>query len=97
MSEREQDNNADRSHEPTQQKLRRAREKGDVPYSVEATAAATYIGFFVALLVAVGWCATKLQGTLTALLHKPDMISKEVLRMPTLQETYTTDLLLQGN
>ncbi|MHA7873670.1 MAG: EscU/YscU/HrcU family type III secretion system export apparatus switch protein, partial [Hyphococcus sp.] len=71
MSDREQDQSADKSHEPTQQKLRKSREKGDVPYSNEATAAATYIGFFVALILAAGWSVSKLQTALTMLLHRP--------------------------
>lgn len=72
MSEREQDTGADKSHEPTQQKLRKSREKGDVPYSVEATAAATYIGFFVVLITVAGWTIMRLHGTLTGFFHKPD-------------------------
>lgn len=40
---------SDRQHEPSEQKLRKAREKGDIPRSTEATTALAYLGFFVAL------------------------------------------------
>ena len=36
----------DRQHEPSEQKLRKAREQGDVPRSAEATTALTYLGVF---------------------------------------------------
>lgn len=36
----------DRQHEPSEQKLRKAREQGDVPRSTEATTALTYLGVF---------------------------------------------------
>ncbi|MEO1242633.1 MAG: flagellar type III secretion system protein FlhB [Pseudomonadota bacterium] len=72
MSDREQDSSADKSHEPTQQKLNKSREKGDVPYSNEATAAAIYIGFFVVLILTAGWTVSRLQTTFSVLLHKPE-------------------------
>lgn len=42
----------DRQHEPSEQKLRRAREKGDIPRSAEATTALAYLGFLGAFIVA---------------------------------------------
>lgn len=42
MSDEDKD---DREHEPSEQKLRRAREKGDVPRSAEITTALSYLGF----------------------------------------------------
>ena len=72
MSDNDQDSSADKSHEPTQQKLRKSREKGEVAYSNEATAAAIYIGFFVVLILVAGWSVSRLQKLLTTLLHKPD-------------------------
>ena len=79
MSEREQDSSADKSHEPTQQKLRKSREKGDVPYSVETTAAAVYIGFFVVLITVSGWTMMRIHGILSAFFHKPDAFSELLL------------------
>lgn len=45
MSEPDKD---DRQHEPTEQKLRKAREKGDIPRSAELTAALSWLGFLLA-------------------------------------------------
>ncbi len=74
MSDNEQNSAADKSHEPTPQKIQKSREKGDVSYSPEATAAATYIGFFVALTFASAWSATTLLGTLkTFFMHPHDV------------------------
>ena len=41
----------DRQHEPSEQKLRKARQKGDIPRSAETTTALAYVGFFGALVV----------------------------------------------
>lgn len=71
----DQSSAADKSHEPTPQKLQRSREKGDVPYSNEVTAAATYAGFFVAVLVAAGWGAQQIQSTLTIFFQHPDDVA----------------------
>ena len=50
MSETDKD---DREHEPSEQKLRQAREKGDIPRSAEVTTALSYLGFLAALTVGV--------------------------------------------
>jgi len=74
MSEQEHSSSAEKSHQPTPQKIRRSREKGEVAYSSEATTAATYVGFFVALIIVAGWTATHLHETLAAFFHRPDEI-----------------------
>lgn len=50
----------DRQHEPSEQKLRRAREQGDVPRSAELSTALAYLGFLAAFaaggaMVVPGW------------------------------------------
>ena len=72
MSDNEQNNGADKSHEPTPQKLRKSREKGDVPYSNEATSAATYGVFFLAILTISGWIGADLISGLAPLLSNPE-------------------------
>src|SRR6056297_561231 len=47
-----QDDEADKSHEPTQHKLDEARKKGEVARSADMTTAAAYAGFLLAALVA---------------------------------------------
>ena len=41
----------DRQHEPSEQKLRKAREQGDIPRSAEATTALAYLGVFGAFVM----------------------------------------------
>lgn len=51
MSAEEDD---DRQHEPTEQKLRRARDKGDIPRSTEIGGALSYLGFVLLLTMFAG-------------------------------------------
>lgn len=44
----------DKSFEPTEQKLRKAREQGDVPRSTEFNTAMMYLGAWLAFAVAAG-------------------------------------------
>ncbi len=71
MSEEEQSGAGEKSHEATAEKLRKTRKQGDVPYSPEATTAATYIGFFLACILFAGWSASRLVTQLTAFFDKP--------------------------
>ena len=79
MSDKDETGGADKSHDPTPKKLQTSREKGDVPYSSEATAAATYAGFFVILIVAAGWTMTQLQDAMTSFLVHPTDIGAMLL------------------
>ena len=79
MSDNSQNDGADKSHEPTPQKLRQSREKGDVPYSSEATGAVTYAAFFVALIVFSGWMVGHIFGGLVPFLKRPDEIGALLL------------------
>lgn len=45
----------DKQYDPSEQKLRRAREDGDVPRSTEVNAATMYIGAWLALIVGAGF------------------------------------------
>lgn len=56
----------DKQYEPSEQKLRRAREKGDVPRSTEATTALVWLGFFGVFAIGVpvllpSWLASATQ------------------------------------
>ena len=51
MSDEDKD---DRQHEPSEQKLRKAREKGDIPRSAELNVAAMYLGAWLAFAVGAG-------------------------------------------
>ena len=79
MSEEAQGGSADRQHLPTQQKLQRAREQGDVPYSTEVTAAATYAAFYAIVILAGGWSISEIARILSAFLRKPADIGEALL------------------
>lgn len=72
----------EKSHEATAEKLRKSRKEGDVPYSPEVTAAATYVGFFLALILFAGWSSLKLHVMLTSFLDKPGEIGRHLLHAP---------------
>lgn len=76
----DQNNEAgEKSHEPTEQKIRKSREQGDVAYSTEATSAATYLAFFVVLLVISGWIMMRLQTVMIQFLAHPEDIGAHLL------------------
>ena len=75
MSDNDQSGAGDKTHEPTQQKLRKSREKGDVPYSMEATAAASYGAFFLAVLILSGWIAMDVFAGLKPFLSNPEAVA----------------------
>ncbi len=74
MSDNEQPSADDKTHEPTQQKLRKSREQGDVPYSMEATSATTYAAFFLGILILSGWIGMDILAALTPFLSNPEAI-----------------------
>ena len=72
MSEENRPDGEERSHAPTQHRLQKSREEGDVPYSTEITTAATYAAFFAALVTAGGWSIAKIMGELSGFLRRPE-------------------------
>ncbi|MBT8472471.1 MAG: flagellar biosynthesis protein FlhB [Marinicaulis sp.] len=70
---------SEKSHDATPQKLQRSREKGDVPYSTEVTAAATYAGFFVALAFSFSWSGSKVLATLSTFLGRAEELGFALL------------------
>ena len=62
MSETESD---DKQFDATEQKLRKAREKGDFPRAPEVNAALAYIGAIGAGAAAVGWAVPDWLGAAT--------------------------------
>lgn len=77
MSGSDQDE-AEKSHEATPQKLQKAREKGDVARSTDLSVAAAYAGLLLAA-TAIGAQSVRQLGTgLMVLLDRPDRISRLV-------------------
>ncbi|MEM9705032.1 MAG: flagellar type III secretion system protein FlhB [Pseudomonadota bacterium] len=75
MSESQADDGQERSQAPTQRKLEKSREQGDVPYSTEITSAATYAALFLVILLAGGFIANRTGATLVAFFSRPDDVA----------------------
>lgn len=69
----------DRQHQPTQQKIKRSRDEGDVPYSSEITVAATYGAFYAVIIIAGGWSLSRIAATLTAFFRHPADVGAALL------------------
>ncbi|MEL6478749.1 MAG: flagellar type III secretion system protein FlhB [Pseudomonadota bacterium] len=78
MSQTEEDA-SEKSHEPTQQKLDEARKKGDVAKSTDLSAAAAYLGLFIALALAGAWAAEKTGTVLSAFFARADTLAPRLL------------------
>ena len=69
------DDDSDKSYEPTPQKLKKARDKGEVAKSTDLSVAASYAGLLIAAL-AVGADSIRTIGTgLMALLDQPERLA----------------------
>ncbi|MEQ8178215.1 MAG: flagellar type III secretion system protein FlhB [Amphiplicatus sp.] len=78
MSEEKQGGD-DRHHLPTQQKIKKSREEGDVPYSSEITMAATYGAFYLIVILAGGWSISRICVALSAFFRRPEDIGAALL------------------
>jgi len=74
-----EDDGQEKSFDPTPEKLRKAREDGNIAKSTDVTAAAAYVGLLVALVVAAAGAATKAGAALTSFLAMPDVMAAETL------------------
>ncbi|MEY8803105.1 flagellar type III secretion system protein FlhB [Leisingera sp. XS_AS12] len=70
-----QDDDSDKSFEPTEQKLRKAREKGEVAKSTDLSVAAAYLGLIVAFYAAGSSSVEGLGTALMAFLDQPDRLA----------------------
>lgn len=71
MSGQEQDS-AEKEHEPTRKKLDDARERGEVPKSTDVTTAASYLGLLVAVLAVGAQSLVRVGDVGAALLERAD-------------------------
>jgi flagellar biosynthetic protein FlhB len=71
VSENQSEDGQEKSHDPTPGRIQKAREEGDVAQSKEVNAAASYIGFYLALALASGGAAAALAFGLSQLLRDP--------------------------
>ncbi len=79
MADESGQSNADKQHAPTQQRLQRAREQGDVPYSMELTNASTYAALWLVVLLAGGWMAQETSNLLAGFFTRPEAIKATLI------------------
>lgn len=70
-----QDDDSDKSFEPTAHKLQKAREKGEVAKSTDLSVAAAYIGLVVAIYAAGGPSVKAMGTALMAFIGQPDRLA----------------------
>ncbi|UWQ41451.1 flagellar type III secretion system protein FlhB [Leisingera aquaemixtae] len=70
-----QDDDSDKSFEPTEQKLRKAREKGEVAKSTDLSVAAAYLGLIIAFYTAGSSSVEGIGTALMAYLDQPDRLA----------------------
>ncbi len=76
MSEGEGDQGQEKSHEATPERLDKARREGDVAQSRDVNAAASYLGFYLALAVLGAGAAGKLTFSLLQVIKHPDDVGR---------------------
>lgn len=70
-----EDTGAEKSHEPSQRRLDEARKKGDVPRSMDLSAAAVYGGAVLTVLVSGGWMVESFGTTSISVIEQSDRIA----------------------
>lgn len=82
-----EDNDAEKSHEPSQKRLDEARKRGDVPRSADLSTAAVYGAAATALMVSGGFMVDRLGSAAVGLIEGADRISAAMVvsaRAPTM-------------
>lgn len=74
-----EDDSAEKSHQPTPQKLDEARKKGDVPRSQDLNAVAAYTGLFIAVALSGVYAAQKTGTVFTAFFERADTLAPLML------------------
>jgi len=74
-----EDDGQEKSFEPTEERLRKARDEGNIAKSPDVTAAASYIGILVALVVGAANTAMTAGEALSGFLATPDLIADKIL------------------
>lgn len=91
MSESKGDEGQEKTNEPTPERLRKSREKGDVAKSTDVTGAASYLGLWLALTVGGAFAAKGTGEALYGFLASPDLLA-DVLLAPRGMENAATIL-----
>ncbi|NBZ87323.1 EscU/YscU/HrcU family type III secretion system export apparatus switch protein [Stagnihabitans tardus] len=70
-----EDNDAEKSHEPSQRRLDEARRKGDVPRSMDLASAAVYGAAVLSVMVTGAWVVDRFGSSAMGLIEQSDRIS----------------------
>ena len=70
----EQDDAAEKSHEPSQRKLEEARKKGEIPRATDLLTSMAYVGLLLGMTVMGGVSLTQFGTTLLPLIEQPDRL-----------------------
>ncbi len=73
------EDSGEKSHEATPQKLEKARKKGDIPKSMDLSAAGSYLGLLVAFLAFGAMAAPQFAAGLQVFLAAPDRLTGAIL------------------
>ena len=73
------DDDTEKSHEPTPEKLRNAREKGEVARAPDLLVAAGYLGLILAAMTLGAQSVTRLGSGLMHVLERPDALAHDDL------------------
>jgi len=79
MSDGGEDDGQEKSFEPTEQRLQKAREDGNIAKSTDVTATASYIGLLLALVIGATGSATRAGEALSGFLSMPELIAPKIL------------------
>lgn len=79
MSAEEEQSSNEKPYEPSQRRLEEARRKGEVPRSMDLTAAAAYGGFLLACVVFGGFVVERTGTSLTVMLDRAETLSALLL------------------
>jgi len=73
------DEGQEKSFEPTEARIQKAREEGNIAKSTDVTAAAAYVGLLLALVMGAAQAATVAGEALSGFLAMPELLAPEIL------------------
>jgi flagellar biosynthetic protein FlhB len=79
MSGEAQSDGQEKSFDASEQKIRKSREQGDTPQSMETSTFVLYLGFALTVLLSGGFVVQGLFDALMTLISRPDQIAQNVL------------------
>ncbi len=92
MAEEGDEGGQEKSFDASEAKIRKSREKGDIPQSTEANTLMLYAGLAIALLLLVNTASVKMMASLSSMLEYPEDIGAQFL----LREGRATLTILDG-